>query len=238
MNKFFDMLNTPRVLLVALALIISVNGFLFITYSRSSDQEPIVRQVEVLRSAQAPDPPEEKEPNREPRRSVESSAQKEPDAASNDTKSDNAKSDPQPPKRSEDAASEDRSETKAGARDEDTRDGDAHNEPPPLPPVAQEASAPPQPTLAAPSEASLEGAPPTEAPVSPAVAPQEAPPPAPAPASAPATAPASATETPTSPASSEAGQPSPEAGGTDSPQTPAVAPPLQDFNPRPEFGTY
>lgn len=196
-----------------------MNGFLFLYFYQELDREPTIKEDEVVRSAQAPDRAEEKQPNRAPNRSIELSSQKKPDALTDDITSA-----PQP-KRSEDAAPEDQLDT----------DVEANNEPP----VAQEVSPQPQPPSIPLSETSLEGVAPTGAPISPTIPPQEAPLPATAPATTPATAPTTA-PAPTAPYitpdSSEAGQPSPSTGGTYSPEIPAVAPTAQDVSTIPQIG--
>lgn len=230
MNRLFDKLNTPAVFLVALALIVSVNGILYLYSSADPDRGQVSQVAPVLRSAEAPDPPEKSEQTRPIRLSSH--------------KESNAGGGPRPERSEEEASKEQRPDADAEDRDGDTQDANNATEAP----AAQEAgTSEPPPTE--PGEASLEGVPSAAASVSPTAAPQEASPPATAPAAsvpamapatAPATAPAVATEAPAYPDSGNAEQVSQDAGDTYAPQAPAVAPNLgsnlRDIGPSPQIG--
>lgn len=217
MDTLLEKLNTPIAAVVALVLVLSVNGFLFFYYPRYSDQGPTAKEVQALRIAQAPpDPPARPE---DPSRSATSRSKKE--LAS---KADSGKNAHQP-KRSESRERTDR-------RD---KHGKVQNKPT----AAQQSSARTQPH-SAPSNASLQDAPSVEASVPPAAPSQEAPPaavpPAPTPTPpTPAPAPVIVTDTSTSRDQSGAGQTSPggEEGGA--PLAPAALT-TQDVSPVSQIG--
>ena len=168
-----DKLNTPKAVWVALALIVSatsmnVFSIFFLYFSRDADQEPIVREVQVVRSFETSDPPEEK-----PSRSAAPNLQENPDASTDDDKSV-----PQP-KRSEEAASENPPLSQADAWSGDTPEEDAYNATPPAL-EANPRTEPPRP----PGEVSLERGTSTGSSISPAAYPKEVSPPATAPATA------------------------------------------------------
>jgi hypothetical protein len=48
LNKLLDKVNKPAAVLIALVVLVSVNGFVYFYYYRDSDQGPIVEEEQIL----------------------------------------------------------------------------------------------------------------------------------------------------------------------------------------------